>query len=282
MNVMARMNLSGKVVMVTGAAGGIGLATSKMLHERGASVVLVDLDTAAAEAAAAQVGERAIGLAADVTDLAAMQSAVKATVERFGGLDVCVANAGIPCPVASARSVDPAAFDRVVEIDLLGVWRTVRAALPEVVQRRGHLVLVSSVYAFMPGMLAASYGASKAAVESLGRSLRIELAPYGATATVARFGFVKTASFEDALADPIAIRLEKMAPKPMRKRLTPDDAAIAITRGIERRAAGVTIPRWGRLWSAGRGFLNPIADAAFARDPRLHAIIRDIDRAGSS
>ncbi len=274
---MARNNLEGRVALVTGGAGGIGFETCRQLHERGASVVVVDLQETAAQHAAERLGARAIGVAADVTDLAAMEHAVELAVQTFGSLDVCVANAGIPSPVDSLSSIDPAVFDRVIEINVLGVWRTVRAALPAVTEARGHFVVVSSVYAFMPGMVAASYGASKAAAESLGRSLRIEVAAHGVTTTVAKFGFVKTASFEDVLADPIAVEFENLIPKMMRRRLTPEQAAAAIVHGIEHRSADVIAPRWWWGFSALRGVVNPLGDFMFARDPRLRRLVRRVD-----
>lgn len=279
---MARMNLYGKVALVTGGAGGIGFETCRLLRERGAQVVVIDLDQARAEEAAARLGPGAFGIGADVTDLEAMKAAVRTAVDRWGSVDICVANAGIPSPIASVSSIEPAAFDRVIEINVLGVWRTVKAALPEVIAAKGHFVVVSSIYAFMPGMLAASYGASKAAAESFGRSLRIELASAGVTTTVARFGFVKTATFEDVLADPLAVRFENLVPKALRGRLTPEQAAAAIVAGIERRSPSVIAPGFWRSWSALRGVLNPVGDAAFARDRRLHAIVRDVENKGTT
>jgi NAD(P)-dependent dehydrogenase (short-subunit alcohol dehydrogenase family) len=276
---MKRFDLADKVVLVTGAAGGIGFATTQQLHARGAAVALVDLNETTAQDAASRLGDRALGLAADVTDPQAIAEAVATTVASFGRLDVCIANAGIPSPVATARSIDPAAFDRVIEINLLGVWRTVRAALPAVIETRGQLAVVSSAYAFVPGMVAASYAASKAAVESLGRSLRIELAPYGVTVTTARFGFVETATFEHALTAPDAVRLEHLVPAFMRRRIQPEDAAAALVRGIERRSPTVIAPSWLHGWSIGRALVNPIGDALLARDRRLQAIITDVDRA---
>src|SRR5919201_3432922 len=145
--------LSGRSALVTGAARGIGFETARLLHERGASVTLVDLDREATERAAAQIGERTMALEADATDPDALEAAVAATVERFGGLDVAVANAGVAPPVATVRVIDPDVFERVMEIDLLGVWRTVRACLPEITARRGHVVVLTSVSAFTNQML---------------------------------------------------------------------------------------------------------------------------------
>src|SRR5207244_3640729 len=111
---MARYALAGKVALVTGGARGIGFATAGALISRGASVVIADLDQAAVERAAAELhDERALGLAADVTDRSAMQRAVASTVERFGGLDVAVANAGIASRVATFRAMAPESFERV-------------------------------------------------------------------------------------------------------------------------------------------------------------------------
>jgi NAD(P)-dependent dehydrogenase (short-subunit alcohol dehydrogenase family) len=139
-----------------------------------------------------------------------MEAAVAETVDRFGGLDVAVANAGIAPPPRPMSAVDPDAFERTVEVDLLGVWRTVRPALPQVIERRGHLVVVASVYAFMNGVMATPYAVSKAGVEQLGRALRAELSVHGASASVAYFGFIDTQMVRDAFTDPAAARAEEL------------------------------------------------------------------------
>lgn len=97
--------LNGKVALVTGGARGIGFATAQLLARRGASVVVVDLDGGAARNAASQIGDAAVGIGADVTDRAAMQRAVATTVERFGGLDVVMANAGLASRAATMRAM---------------------------------------------------------------------------------------------------------------------------------------------------------------------------------
>ena len=91
--------------------------------------------------------------------------------ERFGGLDVVVANAGIASRVATFRAMPSETFERVLDVNLMGVCRTVDAALPQIVSRGGHVVVVSSVYAFINGIGAAPYAMSKAAVEQFGRAL---------------------------------------------------------------------------------------------------------------
>jgi NAD(P)-dependent dehydrogenase (short-subunit alcohol dehydrogenase family) len=276
---MARYDLNGKVALVTGGARGIGLATARALAARGASVVLVDLDQGAAEAAARQVHDsRALGLAGDVTDRAAMQRAVATAVERFGGLDVVVANAGIASRGATYRAMSGEAFDRVLDVNLHGVHRTVEAALPEIVRRRGHVVLVASIYAFINGAGAAPYAIAKAGVEQLGRLLRVELAQHGASASVAYFGFIDTDLVQKGIdADPLADEMFALMPAPLLKRLAPQVAGEAIVRGIERRQAQIIRPRRWTAISLLRGIVGPLTDARAVRDPKLQAIARRLD-----
>ncbi len=276
---MARYELAGKVCLVTGGARGIGLSTARALVGRGASVVIADLDASAAERAAAQIHDsKALGLAADVTDRGAMQRAVALAVERFGALDVVVANAGIASRVATFRAMSSENFERVIDVDLMGVCRTVDAALPEIVPRRGHVVVVSSIYAFINGVGALPYAMSKAAVEQFGRALRVELAPHGASASVAYFGFIDTEMVHRAIdQDPLATRMLASFPAPLHKRLTPDVAGAAIVSGIERRQPRIIRPRRWTVMSVLRGILNPLSDAQLERDAESQALIRELD-----
>jgi len=278
-----RYELSGKVALVTGGARGIGFATARALAGRGASVVVADLDQAAAETAAGEIHDtRALGLAADVTDRGAVQRAVAATVERFGGLDVVVANAGIASRVATFRAMASENFERVVDVDLMGVYRTVDAALPEIVRRRGHVVVVSSIYAFINGVGNVPYAMSKAGVEQLGRALRIELAAHGASASVAYFGWIDTEMVKRAVdGDPLASQMLATFPAPLRKRIQPSVAGEAIVSGIERRQARIIRPRRWTILSVLRGIVNPLSDLQLERDQRAQALVRQIDaRAG--
>jgi NAD(P)-dependent dehydrogenase (short-subunit alcohol dehydrogenase family) len=275
---MPAFDLNGKVALVTGAARGIGYETACQMHMRGASVVVVDLDEDQAREAAERIGERAIGIAADVTDHGAMMRVVDATVERFGGLDVVVANAGIAQKaMATIRGIGTEEWERVFEVDLLGVWRTVRAALPQIVERRGHVVVVSSVYAFANGVLNSPYAAAKAGVESLGRSLRAELAPLGSSASVAYFGWVDTKMVQDAAEQQHFGRIQEQLPKFTRARIEPSEAATAVVRGVEERAPRIFAPRWWRVVSALRGILNPMLDRRLASDRNMTGVLREIE-----
>jgi NAD(P)-dependent dehydrogenase (short-subunit alcohol dehydrogenase family) len=275
---MAVYDLNDKVALVTGAARGIGYETARGLHGRGASVAVVDLDAEQAREAAERIGERAIGIAADVTDAGAMRASVAETVERFGGLDVVVANAGIAPPsFATMRSVSSEEWERVIEVNLLGVWHTVRAALPQISEREGHIVVVASVAAFANGMLGSSYMTSKAGVEQMGRALRTELTPFGASASVAYFGWVDTRMVQDAFAKPGAGVLEEIAPDFLMRRITPPQAGAAVVEGIEKRAPRIFAPKWWRYLSALRGLMNPLLDRRNERDPRVAAAIRDAE-----
>jgi NAD(P)-dependent dehydrogenase (short-subunit alcohol dehydrogenase family) len=274
-----RYDLQGKVVLVTGAARGIGLETAKAVAGRGASVVVVDLDARAAEGAAAQVDtERALGIGADVTDRGAMQRAVARAVDRFGGVDVVVANAGIAPRAATLRAMAPETFERVLDVNLNGVYRTVDAALPEIVRRRGHVVVIASIYAFANGAGAVPYAMSKAGVEALGRALRVELRPHGASASVAYFGWIDTHMVRQGIdADPLGPEMLARLPAPLRKRLPPSAAGAAIARGIERRSARIVRPRRWAVLSVLRGIVNPLTDRTMERDPKAQELVGRLD-----
>ena len=274
---MKPFQLDGKVALVTGAARGIGLETARALHAKGASVVIVDLEAADAERAAETIGSRAIGVGADVTDLEAMQGAVEHAAAQFGGLDLVVANAGIGT-VGTVRATDPGVFDRVIEVNVLGVHRTILAALPEIIARRGHVLVVASMYAYANGMLGAAYGASKAAVAHLGRSLRVELADHGVSVGVAYWGFVDTTLARETFGGSIGERLKAIFPRPLVRAVEPEVAAAATVRGVERRAPRIIAPRrWVPVFLL-NGLIMPLMDRRYERDAKVRALMREADR----
>jgi NAD(P)-dependent dehydrogenase (short-subunit alcohol dehydrogenase family) len=280
---MARYALHGKAALITGGAQGIGFGIAGALVSRGARVALVDLDPDSVGDAAVSLGaDSAIAVTADVTNSDAMDTAVAAAVDRFGGIDVVVANAGIAPHPASMRVMDSAEFERVVEVDLLGVYRTVRAAIGEIVERRGQAVLVSSIYAFVNGMLVSPYAVSKAGVEQLGRALRVELAPHGASATVAYFGFVDTPMVSRALEqNPTVERAqEEIVPAFLRKPITPERAGEAVARAIERRQPRVIAPRYWAAMSLLRGVTGPALDYLGTRYSRVQSLLQETEQEG--
>ena len=267
--------LADRVFFITGAAQGIGLEVARMAHARGAAVVLTDVEGSGVERAAELVGPRTLGLVADVRDLGQIEAAFDAAVERFGRVDVVVANAGIAPEITTVRSADPEDWERVVDVNLFGVWRTVQAGLPQVLANRGQFVLVSSSYAFMNGVLNSPYATAKAGVEALGRALRAELMPRGASATVAYFGWIRTELVRKAFDDPIVDRMRHEAvPSLLTRRIPVRRAGRAIINGVENRSPRVIAPFEWRLLFLLRGALGPFTDLGFERDPQVAEIVR--------
>jgi NAD(P)-dependent dehydrogenase (short-subunit alcohol dehydrogenase family) len=242
---MTAAALKGQIVLITGAARGIGAAAAREVVRRGGSVALVGLEPQLLQALAAELGDRAGWREADVCDAAAMEGAVKWAVERFGGLDIVVANAGI-ARVGSVADIDPADFEAVIEVNLLGVWRTIRAALPAVRERRGHVFIVSSMSAAVRLPLMAAYAAAKAGVGALGDALRLELAREGVTVGVAYLSFIDTDMVRAAFSDERAAPFVREMPSWMTATMTLDRAVPRIVDAIERRKPRVVLP--GRAW----------------------------------
>ncbi|GAB2735065.1 short-chain dehydrogenase/reductase [Amycolatopsis magusensis] len=275
-------DVRGKVVLITGGGDGIGLALARELHGRGAVVALTDIDPAALARAGTELGSRVHTFVADVRDRVAMEAVVRALSTETGGLDVVVANAGVTPPPATLRQIDPEGFDRVLDINLTGVFNTVRPAIDEVVARRGHIVVVSSAAAFAPGLGGASYMISKAGVEQLGRALRLELAGFGASAGVAYFGVVDTRLAKATLDDDaLGAELEARLPRPLRRRITAEQAAEVLAGAIARRAGRTLAPAAWQGWALLRGFVNVVADGVLAADRRCHTLIRELEARGS-
>jgi NAD(P)-dependent dehydrogenase (short-subunit alcohol dehydrogenase family) len=237
--------VKGQVVLITGGARGIGAQTARRLVAKGAKVILVDLDAEPLRALEAELGtDAATAVIADVTSLDEMEAAVAHGLQRFGRLDAVVANAGI-ASYGSLLGTDPAAFRRVIDVNVNGVFHTVRAALPHVIERKGYVLVVSSLaaYAAAPGLVA--YGTSKAGVEHFANALRCEVAHLGVKVGSAHMSWIDTPMVQDAKKDlgAFSMMLERL-PGPLGKTTTVAECADAFVAGIERRATRVSVPRW--------------------------------------
>ncbi|GAB3452064.1 short-chain dehydrogenase/reductase [Actinophytocola sediminis] len=271
--------VAGRTVLITGGGAGIGRALANHLHQRGAIVALVDRDEHALASTEHELGgDRVLTAVADVRDRPGVADAIEDLADRAGGLDVVVANAGVTPPPATLRQLDPAEFDRVLAINVTGAFNTVRAATARLIDRRGHIVVVSSAAAFVPGPGGAPYMISKAAVEQLGRALRLELAPHGVSVGVAYFGVVDTQLARTTLdEDPIGRELESRLPAPLRRRITAARAAEVLADGIARRAGRTLAPAGWQPWALLRGLLNVGVDAFLAGDRATHRLILDLE-----
>ncbi|MGW4772625.1 SDR family oxidoreductase [Nocardia sp. NPDC004278] len=252
-----RRSVDGKVVLITGAARGIGSETGKALAAKGARVVLTDVDAAALATVVAEIGEdKAVGVVADVCDLAAMQGAVARGVEKFGGIDLVLANAGI-ASYGSVLEVDPATFKRVMDINVLGVFHTVRAALPTVIARNGYILVVSSLAAFAPVAGLAAYNASKAGAEYFANALRLEVAHQGVDVGSAHMSWIDTPLVQEAKKDfPAFQQMLKSLPGPLSKTTSVDACTKAFVKGLERRSRHVFVPGWVGLIGQARTLVN--------------------------
>ena len=282
-------SLQGKVVFITGGARGIGAEVAHRLRNKGAKLVLTDLDKAALATLAAQLGgdARVLTVVADVRDLASMQAAAAMAVERFGGIDVVVANAGI-ASYGSVLQVDPEAVKRVLDVNLLGVFHTARATLPALIDRHGYLLIVSSLAAFAaaPGM--APYDMSKAGNEHLANALRLEVGHLGVSVGSAHMSWINTALVRDTKADlPSFGDLLAALPWPLNKTTSVARCAEAFVKGIEDRKDRVYCPRWVILFRWLKPVLStrvgefPVRKAA-AELPQLDAEVAVLGRSTSA
>lgn len=259
-------DVSGRTVFITGAARGIGAESARRLHGKGANVALVGLEPERLEELAAKLGDRAAAFEADVTDFDALQRAVSATMERFGAIDVGIANAGIAYtgPLATAPIEQ---VERTLAVNFLGVWRTDRALIGQITERKGYLLNIASLAAVSHAPMMGPYTAAKSGVEALTDALRIETAPSGARVGCAYFGFIDTDLVRASFAQPSAQAMTGRMPAFMRNPAPLSKAIDAIEQGIERRAARLWAPRWIGAMLPLRGLLQPLVEHQMLREP---------------
>ena len=241
-------SVNGKVVLITGGARGVGAEVARRLHEKGANLVLTDVDKEALRDIGTELGQdRVLTAVADVRELPAMEDAVSRGVDRFGGIDVVMANAGIST-YGSVLKVDPEAFRLLVDVNIVGVFNTVRTALPAVIDRRGYVLIVSSAAAFAASAGLAPYNAAKAAVEQFANALRLEVAHHGVDVGSAHMLWLDTPLVQDAKSDlPSFRKMLHAMPGPLGKTTSVDACGKAFVKGIEARKRYIYCPEYVSL-----------------------------------
>jgi NAD(P)-dependent dehydrogenase (short-subunit alcohol dehydrogenase family) len=252
-----RDGLDGRVVVVTGAARGLGALLARRLAARGARVALLGLEPAELAAVAAGCGPETGWWEVDVTDAAALESAAAEVAERYGRVDVVVANAGIAVGGPFVTS-DPGFFTRVIEVNLLGSIGTARAFLPALLASRGYLLQVASLAAMSPAPMMAAYCASKAGVEAFAHSLRGEVAHHGVGVGVAYLSWTDTDMVRGSDALPGLGEMRAKLPFPMNRTYPAGPAVDALADGIARRAPHVYGQRWLRGMQLVRGLVPSV------------------------
>jgi NAD(P)-dependent dehydrogenase (short-subunit alcohol dehydrogenase family) len=244
------VDTAGRTILLTGAAGGVGSATARLLARRRANLLLVDVEEALLRLLGGELGDSVLTVPLDITELAQLEEAVAAARDRFGGIDIVVANAAVDA-IAPVSEIEPATFDRVVEVNLLGTFRTVRAALPAMEGRNGHILIINSLGAIVPPPFQSPYAASKAGLTAFADSLRLELRGSGNTVGMLYFGAIDTDHYRTGMAHPLMQRATARVPKSLTKAASVDQAAAAIARAIERRSRRDVFPRSNRpmLWA---------------------------------
>jgi NAD(P)-dependent dehydrogenase (short-subunit alcohol dehydrogenase family) len=250
-------SVNGKVVLITGGANGIGAEVARRLHDKGAKLVLTDIDESLLKETAARLGEdRTLTLVADVRDLSAMQAAVEKGIERFGGIDIVMANAGI-ATTGSLLAVDPAAFKTLIDVNVLGVFHTVRAALPSVIDRRGYVLICSSAAAYAAAAGMVPYDTSKAGVEHFANALRLELAHRGVDVGSAHMLWIDTPMVREGKAESPAFQeMLRRLPGPLGKTTSVEKCGEVFLKGIEERKRQINCPEWVGLLRWLKPFLS--------------------------
>lgn len=241
---------TGRCALITGAASGIGRATALAFAASGADVIAVDIDLAGAEATAAAArgyGITADAIHADVTDVAALRTLAGRISDRHGVPDIVIANAGIGM-AGPFLDTDDQDWQRVLDVNVLGVVRTVRAFVPQLVARGrgGHVVITSSVAAYLPWPTVTAYAATKAAVLSLAQSLRAELAPHGIGVSAICPGIVttnitETTTFVGQDAEAQRRSRHEVSRLYQRRNFGPERVAEAVSRAVRDNRAVVNV-----------------------------------------
>jgi len=254
-------DVAGQVVVVTGAARGLGALVATRLAARGARVALLGLEPGELAGVSARCGPHSRWWEVDVTDERALADIAAAVRDAYDRVDVVVANAGIAIGGPFIHS-DARAFARVIEVNLLGSVATARAFLPALLESKGYLLQVASLAALVPAPMMAAYCASKSGVEAFADVVRGEVAHHGVQVGVAYLSWTDTDMVRGADDNPALREMRAGLPFPMGRTYPLGPAADALVHGISRRAPRVYGQRWLPPLQLVRGVL-PLAVARF-------------------
>ncbi|MEU7469395.1 SDR family oxidoreductase [Streptomyces sp. NPDC044984] len=264
---MSRVSLEGKVAVVTGAARGVGELLARKLSARGVRVALVGLEPDALKDVSARLHGDSDHWCADVTDHEAMARVAGEVRERFGRVDIVVANAGVATGGPFADS-DPESWRRVIEVNLIGSAVTARAFLPLLVESRGYLLQIASLAAITPAPMMTAYCASKSGVEAYAHALRAEVGYRGVKVGVGYLSWTDTDMVRGADQDDVMRELRQRLPWPADKTYPLGPAVDRLVAGIERRASHVYGQWWLRGMQGVRGCLPAVIGTVGQREMR--------------
>ncbi|MFC8837117.1 SDR family oxidoreductase [Streptomyces griseoincarnatus] len=262
---MSRVSLEGKVAVVTGAARGVGELLARKLSARGVKVALVGLEPDALKDVSARLHSDSDHWHADVTDPEAMAQVAAEVRERFGRVDIVVANAGVATGGPFTES-DPDAWRRVIEVNLIGSAVTARAFLPLLAESRGYLLQIASLAAITPAPMMTAYCASKSGVEAYAHALRAEVAHRGVKVGVGYLSWTDTDMVRGADQDDVMRELRQRLPWPANKTYPLGPAVDRLVAGIERRSAHVYGQAWLRGMQGVRGYLPALIGTVGQRE----------------
>jgi NAD(P)-dependent dehydrogenase (short-subunit alcohol dehydrogenase family) len=267
---MGHKDLQGQVAVVTGAARGVGALLARKLAARGARLALVGLEPDELKEVAAALPTDSAHWHADVTDHAAMSRVAREVRERFGAVDIVVANAGVATGGPFIDS-DVDAWRRVIEVNLLGSAITARAFLPALIESRGYLLQIASLAAIAPAPLMTAYCTSKSGVEAFAHGLRAEVGYQGVRVGVGYLSWTDTDMVRGADQNEVLREMRGRLPWPANRTYPLDPAVDRIVAGIERRSFHVYGQWWLRGMQAARGCLPGIVGRAGEREMRRFA-----------
>ncbi|MGW8374521.1 SDR family oxidoreductase [Streptomyces sp. ODS28] len=267
---MSRRSLEGQVVVVTGAARGVGELLARKLAARGAKLALVGLEPDELKQVSERLATESDYWHADVTDHEAMARVAAEVRERFGKVDVAVANAGVAAGGPFMDS-DPVAWRRVIEVNLIGGAVTGRAFLPVLCESRGYFLQIASLAAITPAPMMSAYCASKSGVEAFAHSLRAEVGYKGVRVGVGYLSWTDTDMVRGADQDDVMRELRQQLPWPANKTYPLGPAVDRIVDGIERRSAHVYGQWWLRGMQGIRGYLPALIGTVGQREMKRFA-----------